>query len=87
MAVSAGSAACAAATTPDSASAQTSVVAMRFVVRVVVTASSPCPIGCRARRLATAGATGKPGYLPLMEASICFWTFSRLNEPGVWLGG
>ena len=26
-------------------------------------------------------------YLPPMLASICFWIFSRLNEPGVALGG
>ena len=26
-------------------------------------------------------------YWLLAAASICFWIFSRLNEPGVWLGG
>jgi len=26
-------------------------------------------------------------YLPPMEDSICFWTFSRLKDPAVWLGG
>lgn len=30
---------------------------------------------------------GVGGYLPPKDASICFWTFSRLNDPGVWLGG
>jgi hypothetical protein len=27
------------------------------------------------------------GYWPAAAFSICFWTFSRLKEPGVWLGG
>jgi len=27
------------------------------------------------------------GYLPPMLASLVFRTFSRLKEPGVWLGG
>ena len=26
-------------------------------------------------------------YPPPTAASICFWILSRLNEPGVWLGG
>ena len=31
-------------------------------------------------------AAGGADYL-LVPASIIFWIFSRLNEPGVWLGG
>jgi hypothetical protein len=26
-------------------------------------------------------------YFPLIAPSICFLTFSRLNDPGDWLGG
>ena len=34
-----------------------------------------------------AGNRPRGAYLPPMLASICFWIFSRLNEPGVALGG
>jgi hypothetical protein len=27
------------------------------------------------------------GHFPVAPASIIFWIFSRLNEPGDWLGG
>ena len=32
-------------------------------------------------------ASRKQRHLPPVAPSICFWIFSRLNEPGVWLGG
>src|SRR5262249_7182277 len=38
-------------------------------------------------RCARGGLRPRPQLPPLAPASICFWIFSRLNEPGVWLGG
>jgi len=44
--------------------------------------------GIRTNRRVRASVTpAVPRYFPPTDASICFCTFSRLNDPGVWLGG
>ena len=58
-----------------------------FIVVSYLWLIGPHPDGMGAARWVDSTFHWTRCYLPPAPASICFWIFSRLKEPAVWLGG